>query len=121
MSAKTDKKPPGAKDETGTADSAGAGNGAGPKAPGGGKPKAAAKATKRLRPGELDGLVLSYMCKNEKDLPVTPGTVAKAIGRSSGAVGNCLERLAKAKKARLAKKLPAPTTSKGSKRGETAG
>lgn len=115
MSAKTDKKPPGAKDETSTADRAGNGNGAGAKAPGGGKPKAAAKATKRLRPGELDGLVLSYMCKNEKDLPMTPGTVAKAIGRSSGAVGNCLERLAKAKKARLAKKAPRAYDLKGVK------
>lgn len=115
MSAKTDKKPSGAKDETSTADSAGNGNGAGPKAPGGDKPKAAAKATKRLRPGELDGLVLSYMCKNEKDLPVTQGTVAKAIGRSSGAVGNCLERLAKAKKARLAKKAPRAYDLKGVK------
>lgn len=115
MSAKTDKKPPGAKDGTSTAGSATNGNGAGAKAPGGGKPKAAAKATKRLRPGELDGLVLSYMCKNEKDLPVTPGTIAKAIGRSSGAVGNCLERLAKAKKARLAKKTPRAYDLKGVK------
>jgi hypothetical protein len=115
MSAKTDKKPPGAKAETGAADSAGNGSGAGAKAPGGGKPKAAGKATKRLRPGELDGLVLSYMCKNEKDLPVTPGTIAKAIGRSSGAVGNCLERLAKAKKARLAKKAPRAYDLKGVK------
>ncbi len=27
---------------------------------------------KRLRPGELDGLVLSFMHKHEKDLPMTP-------------------------------------------------
>jgi hypothetical protein len=114
MSAKTAKKPPGAKDKTSTAGSAGNGNGAGAKAPSG-KPKAAAKATKRLRPGELDGLVLSYMCKNEKELPVTPGTIAKAIGRSSGAVGNCLERLAKAKKARLTKKAPRAYDLKGVK------
>jgi hypothetical protein len=111
MSAKTNKKPPAAKDET----SAGDGNGAGAKASGDGEPKAAAKPTKRLRPGELDGLVLSYMCKNAKDLPVSPGTVAKAIGRSSGAVGNCLDRLAKAKKARLAKKAPRAYDLKGVK------
>lgn len=115
MSAKTDQKPPGAQDETSTSDGAGNGSGAAAKASNGGKPKAGAKATKRLRPGELDGLVLSYMCKNEKDLPVTPGTVAKAIGRSSGAVGNCLERLAKAKKARLTKKAPRAYDLKGVK------
>jgi hypothetical protein len=115
MSTKSDQKPPGAKDETSTADSGGNGSGAGAKAPNSGKPKVAAKATKRLRPGELDGHVLSYMCKNEKDLPVTPGMVANAIGRSSGAVGNCLERLAKAKKARLAKKAPRAYDLKGVK------
>jgi hypothetical protein len=32
--------------------------------------------------------------------------VAKRIGRSAGAVSNCLARLAKAKKVRLAKKAP---------------
>jgi hypothetical protein len=127
MSAKTEKKPAGAKGENSTADNGGneagakapngggKGNGSGAKGQDGGKPKAVAKTAKRLRPGELDGLVLSYMCKNEKDLPVTPGTVAKAIGRSSGAVGNCLERLAKAKKARLAKKAPRAYDLKGVK------
>lgn len=69
--------------------------------------------SKRLRPGQLDGLVLSFMHKNEKDLPMSPGTIAKGIGRSSGAVGNCLERLAKAKKARLAKKTPREYDLKG--------
>lgn len=69
--------------------------------------------SKRLRPGQLDGLVLSFMHGNEKDLPMSPGTIAKGIGRSSGAVGNCLERLAKAKKARLAKKAPREYDLKG--------
>ena len=61
---------------------------------------------KRLRPGELDGLVLAQMRRDESALPASPTTIAKALGRSSGAVGNCLERLAKAKKVRRAKKSP---------------
>jgi hypothetical protein len=65
-----------------------------------------AKHTKRLRPGELDGLVLSYMCKHEGELPLTASAIGKGIEKSSGAVANCLARLAKAKKARLAKKTP---------------
>jgi hypothetical protein len=110
MSAKPEKKAPGDKKR-------GAGEAAvKPKAKRGSKPNAA-KGEKRLRPGELNGLVLAYMRKNEKDLPMTPGTIAKALGRSSGAVGNCLERLAKDGKARQAKKLPAPTTSQ---RGQSA-
>ncbi len=63
-------------------------------------------AHKRLRRGELDGLVVSYLYKHEKDGPLTPTTVAKGIDRSAGAVSNCLARLAKAKKVRLAKKAP---------------
>ena len=50
-------------------------------------------AHKRLRPGELDGLVLSYLSKHEKDGPLTASAVAKGIERS-GAVANCLRRLA---------------------------
>lgn len=72
-----------------------------------GKPKAArpAKSTrKRLRPGQLDGLVLAYMHKH--DGPLTAGAIGEGIGRSSGAVANCLIRLAKEKKVRLAKKKP---------------
>lgn len=63
-------------------------------------------AHRRLRPGELDGLVLSYLCKHEKDAPMTATAVANGIGRSAGAVANYLARLAKAKKVRLAKKAP---------------
>ena len=76
------------------------------------KPKAKAKAKKaatsngRLRPGELDGLVLGYMRKHKTELPVTASVVAKGIDRSSGAVANCLARLAKQKKARQAKGKP---------------
>jgi len=68
---------------------------------------------KRLRPGELDGLVLGFMRKNEKDLPLSASAIAKGIGRSAGAVGNCLERLASAKKARLANKAPREYDLKG--------
>lgn len=62
---------------------------------------------KRLRPGELDRLVLSYLCRHKQDGPLTATAVAKGLGgRSAGAVSNCLARLAKARKVRLAKKTP---------------
>jgi hypothetical protein len=71
----------------------------------------ASKATKvkpkpRLRPGELDGLVLGYMKKHRGEMPLSPTKVAQGIKRSSGAVGNCLDRLEKEKKVRLAGKKP---------------
>jgi DNA-binding MarR family transcriptional regulator len=50
----------------------------------------------RLGPGQLDGLVLDYMRKHATDGPLGPTAVAKGLGRSSGAVGNCLKRLAAA-------------------------
>ncbi len=55
-----------------------------------------ATGAKRLRPGELDGLVVAHMRERGEALPLRPGAIAKGIARSSGAVGNCLERLAKA-------------------------
>ena len=62
---------------------------------------------KRLRPGELDGLVLTYMRVHEDDAPLTATAIGKGLGgRSAGAVANCLTRLAKAKKVRQAKKRP---------------
>jgi hypothetical protein len=62
---------------------------------------------KRLLPGELDGLVLSYLCQHKQAGPLTATAVAKGLGgRSAGAVSNCLVRLARAKKVRLAKKAP---------------
>jgi hypothetical protein len=70
-------------------DARGAGKGAGTS---GGKVTGA----DRLRPGELDGLVVAHMRERGDALPLGPSAVAKGIGRSSGAVGNCLERLAKA-------------------------
>jgi hypothetical protein len=72
-----------------------------------------AKHRKRLRPGELDGLVLSYMCKHEGELSLTASAIGKGIEKSSGAVANCLARLAKDKKVRLAKKTPRAYDLKG--------
>lgn len=66
----------------------------------------ATTSTGRLRPGELDRLVLAYMRKQEKDLPLTASAIGKGIKRSSGAVANCLIRLAKGKKVRQAKRKP---------------
>ena len=65
----------------------------------------AAKA-KRLRPGELDGLVLAYLAEHKDDGPLTATAIGKGIGRSAGAVANCLARLAKEKKVRQAKRKP---------------
>jgi hypothetical protein len=61
---------------------------------------------KRLRPGQLEGLVLGYMQKHKDELPIGPTTVARGIKRSSGAVGNCLGRLEQAEKVRLVGKKP---------------
>jgi hypothetical protein len=46
-----------------------------------------------LRPGQLDALVLDYIDSQGTDA-VGASAVAKALGRSAGAVGNCLTRLA---------------------------
>jgi hypothetical protein len=61
---------------------------------------------KRLRPGELDGLVLAYMRRHEDGGPLTASAIGKGIDRSAGAVANCLARLAKDKKLRQAKRKP---------------
>jgi hypothetical protein len=62
---------------------------------------------KRLRPGEMDGLVLSYLCKHEKEGPQTATAIAKGLGgRSAGAVANCLARLARDGRVRQATKTP---------------
>jgi len=65
-----------------------------------------AKKNKRLRPGELDGLVLTYMRRHRKDGPLTATAIGKGIGRSAGAVSNCLARLAKEQKVRQARRKP---------------
>lgn len=70
---------------------------------------------KRLRPGELDKLVLAYMGKHQDDGPLTASVIGKGIKRSSGAVANCLTRLAKQKKVRQAKQRPRAYALKGAK------
>jgi hypothetical protein len=62
-----------------------------------GKP-AATDETDRLKPGQLEPLVLGYLESNADSGPHGPTEIAKALERSSGAVGNCLERLTEAKK-----------------------
>lgn len=74
-----------------------------------------ASAKKRLRPGELDKLVLAYMGKHQNNGPLTAGTIAKGIQRSSGAVANCLVRLTKDKRVRQAKRKPRAYTRKAAK------
>ena len=61
-------------------------------------------ATRRLRPGQLDGLVLDYI--NSQGAAVGATVVAKALGRSGGAVGNCLTRLAAAGRVRKVSDKP---------------
>jgi DNA-binding MarR family transcriptional regulator len=59
----------------------------------------------RLRPGQLDELVMAYV--NERaGARLGPTAVAKGLGRSSGAVANCLARLAKAGHVREVGKRP---------------
>ncbi len=73
------------------------------------------QAQERLRPGQLDGLVLGYMKKHKSELPLSPTAVAHGIKRSSGAVGNCLGRLEKEKTVQLANKKPREYNLAGSK------
>lgn len=67
------------------------------------KPKATGE---HLKPGQLDGLVLAYLKKNADSGPHGPTAVARALERSSGAVGNCLVRLTKAKQVRQDNEKP---------------
>jgi hypothetical protein len=60
----------------------------------------------RLKPGQLDGLVLACLRKHKGDGPLSPTTVARELGRSSGATGNCLKRLAKDKEVHQASAKP---------------
>lgn len=48
-------------------------------------------AGRRLRKGELNGLVLDFLARHGQ--PITASAVGKAINRSGGAVANALERL----------------------------
>jgi IclR helix-turn-helix domain len=76
--------------------------------PAGGKSETASVGPEsgKLKPGGLDPLVLGFLEANKDDGPHGPGQVAKALQRSSGAVGNCLERLAKDKKVKLVTEKP---------------
>ena len=69
------------------------------------KPKAAEDAEPkaaedRLKPGQLDGLVMAFLRENKASGPHGPTTVAKALNRSAGATSNCLTRLTEAKEVR---------------------
>jgi len=69
--------------------------------------RAAAKSKNgRLGPGQLDKLVLDFMRAHKKDAPHTASAIGKGIGRSSGAVANCLGRQVKAKAVRQVKAKP---------------
>jgi predicted ArsR family transcriptional regulator len=50
--------------------------------------------TERLRPGQLDDIVMTHMRSRED--PAGPVAVGRALGRSTGAVANCMKRRAKA-------------------------
>ena len=65
-----------------------------------------AKADRRLKAGGLEPLVLEYLKKNADSAPHGPTAVAKALDRSSGAVGNCLTRLTAAEKVRQTSEKP---------------
>jgi DNA-binding Lrp family transcriptional regulator len=69
-------------------------------------PSSAPPKMDRLGPGELDGLVLEFMREHRDGAPHTASRIGKGIGRSSGAVANCLGRLADSGRAVLAKKKP---------------
>jgi DNA-binding transcriptional ArsR family regulator len=60
----------------------------------------AQSSTQRLGPGQLDRLVLEFVNAHGKDTPLGVTAVAKALGRSAGAVGNCLVRLSAARHVR---------------------
>jgi hypothetical protein len=64
------------------------------------------KAAEKLKPGQLDGLVLTFLKENADSSPHGPSAVAKALGRSGGAIQNCLVRLARAKQVREVSERP---------------
>lgn len=66
----------------------------------------AGRAKARLGPGQLEVLVLGQMRKDRAAVPHTAAAIARGIGRSAGAVANCLARLEEADKVRLARKSP---------------
>ncbi len=67
---------------------------------------ASASVDRRLKAGGLEPLVLDYLEQHADSGPHGPTAIAKALERSSGAVGNCLERLTGAKKVRQVSDKP---------------
>lgn len=65
-----------------------------PKASDAGKGEQPAGTQERLKAFGLDPLVLAYVDEHTDSAPHGPAAVAKAIERSSGAVANCMKRLA---------------------------
>lgn len=72
----------------------------------GGRPASSSRASKRLKAGGLEPLVLAYLAEHRAGGPHGPTQVAKALGRSSGAVGNCLVRLTERKETKQVSKKP---------------
>jgi DNA-binding transcriptional ArsR family regulator len=70
------------------------------------EPSRPESSARRLRPGQLDGLVLDYINSHGSGAAVGATAVAKALGRSAGAVGNCLTRLAAAGQVRQVSEKP---------------
>ncbi|MHB1837677.1 MAG: hypothetical protein ACYCXW_22255 [Solirubrobacteraceae bacterium] len=54
---------------------------------------AAAEKPQRLKAGGLEPLVLAFMAEHKPDGPFSAPQLATALGRSSGAIANCLVRL----------------------------
>ena len=59
----------------------------------------------KLRMGQLRGMVAAYLAARSGEV-LTPGTIAKALDRSSGAVGNALTALAASGAAEVASERP---------------
>lgn len=81
----------------------------------------AGSSTRRLSPGQLDGLVLDFVNAQGEGAAAGATAVAKALGRSTGAVANCLARLAAAGKVRQVSERPRrwSATPASSKRGRS--
>jgi hypothetical protein len=83
-----------------------AGKGGAPKASNAGKGEQPEAQQERLKAFGLDPLVLAYVEEHTDSGPHGPAAVAKAIERSSGAVANCMKRLAEKDKLRLVSDKP---------------
>lgn len=85
---------------------AAAGKGGAPKASNAGKGERPNQQQERLKAFGLDPLVLAYVEEHADSGPHGPAAVAKAIERSSGAVANCMKRLAEKDKLRKVSDKP---------------